>query len=151
MKVVADTDILSIFAKINRLDILSKLFDEVIVPNAVIAELREASIDVSSLKPRAFRLTKEELKALKETSTNMGAGERECLVVARARKLPLATNEKMVHSMCSKENIGYFSLTRLLRFAILEKVISREDTRRIVKSIEEKDTTVIKDKEEIFK
>ncbi len=54
MKVVADTDMLSTFAKIGRLDIRSRLFDEVVVPNAVIAELREASINISGLKPHVL-------------------------------------------------------------------------------------------------
>ncbi len=35
MKVVLDTDILSTFAKVNRLDVLNKLFDKAIVSPSV--------------------------------------------------------------------------------------------------------------------
>lgn len=48
MKIVADADILSIFAKIKRLDILDKLFKEIIIPPSVQFELLKGGIDTGA-------------------------------------------------------------------------------------------------------
>ncbi len=44
MRVVGDTDILSTFARIKRLDVLKKLFEEVVIPNSVKQELVQGKI-----------------------------------------------------------------------------------------------------------
>ncbi len=151
MKIVADTDILSIFAKTGRLDILGKLFDQVVIPQSVQSELSKGGVDVKPLNPTLAQLAKAELKALKETDARLDRGERECFVIARNRSLPLASNEKIVHSLCRKESIGYLTLPRILRLAITEGAISREEGKRLVKLIEEEENTIIKNKDEIFK
>ncbi len=149
MKIVADTDILSIFAKVRRSDILKKLFEQIIVPQAVVSELKKGKIEITNL--HVVRLTREELKELRKTDFRLGKGERECFVIAHNRNMPLATNEKIVHSLCKQHGIDYFTLPRLLRFAISDNVISREEVRRLVRLIELEEGTKIKAKDEIFK
>ncbi len=80
----------------------------------------------------------------------LGRGERECLVIAKHRNLPIASGDKIVYSICEKESIGYFTLPRLLRFAILKKVVAREETRQLVKLIQLEERTLIVGKDEIF-
>lgn len=123
MKFVADTDILSTFARIHRLDILKKISDGIIIPQAVKAELARGQIDVMRLDPDFVTLTKDELKDLKKTDNSLDLGERECFVIARNRHLPLASNETIVHKLRKKESIGYLTLPRILRFAVTEGVI----------------------------
>lgn len=151
MRVVADTDILSTFARIKRLDVLKKLFEEVVIPHSVKQELAQGKIDLRQLKPTLIRLTKQELKELRKVDPRLGKGERECFVVAKNRNMPLASNEKIVSSLCRKEDVGCFSLPRILRLAILEGLITREEAKHIVKLIEMEENTNIKNKEEIFK
>lgn len=151
MKFVADTDILSIFTRIHRLDILKKISDGVIIPHAVKSELARGKIDVEYLDPDFVTLTKDELKGLKKTDNSLDRGERECFVIARSRCLPLASNETIVHKLCKKEGIGYLTLPRILRFAITEGVITRQEARKLIFTIEEAEHTVIKNKDEIFK
>ncbi len=151
MKIVADTDILSTFARIHRFDILKKLFDQITVPQSVKSELREGKIDVKPLNLVLVKLTRDELKVLRSSSIRLGKGESECLVIAKSRNIPLASNDKTVHSLCKKEGIGYFTLPRILRLAISERVITREQAKEVVKLIEQEERTVIKDKDEIFR
>jgi predicted nucleic acid-binding protein len=87
------------FARINRFDVLNLLFEEVIIPQSVILELGRAEIRISGLKHKLARLTREELVALKDTDTRLGMGERECLVIAKQRGVPLASNDKTVHAL----------------------------------------------------
>ena len=150
MRVVADTDVLSTFARIHKLQILKQLFDEVIIPPSVKSEPSRGRIDVKPLKPSLAQLAKEELKDLKSVDVRLGRGERECFVIAKSRNLPLASNEKIVLLLCRKDGIGCFTLPRILRFAIMEKVITREEARQLVKIIEEEENTVIRNKDEIF-
>ena len=151
MKFVADTDILSTFARIQRLDILKKISDGVVIPQAVRAELARGNIDVRHLDPDFVTLTKDELKNLKKTDNSLDRGERECFVIARNRRLPLASSETIVHKLCKKEGIGYLTLPRILRSAITEGVITRQEARKLIDTIEEEEHTVIKNKNEIFK
>jgi len=102
------------------------------------------------LNPSFVRLAREELKALKAVDVRLGKGEKECFVIAKNRNLPLASNERIVQSLCRKEGIGCLTLSRIIRFAIMEKVITREGARRLVKIIEEEENTVIRNKDEIF-
>jgi len=151
MNIVADTDILSIFAKIDRLDILKKLFNLICITQAVQSELNKGNINVKPLHPTLIALKKDELKALKGVDARLGMGERECFIVAQNRDIPLTSNEKIVHALCKRDGVSYFTLPRILRLAILEEVISREEAKQIVKLIENEENTTIKGKDEIFK
>ena len=151
MKVVLDTDILSTFARIRRLDVLNLSFERIIVPRSVISELARAEIKIGGLNHEVAKLTREELLALKGIDARLGMGERECLVMAKQRGIPLASSDRLVHAVCKVEGVGYFTLPRLLRYAISEGMITRQDARELVKLIEHEERTVIKGKDEIFK
>jgi predicted nucleic acid-binding protein len=149
MKVVADTDIISTFAKVNRLDILGELF-EVVIPPSVRSELAKGRIDTRPLKAAVTKLAKEEMKALKAADVRLGRGEKECFVIAKNRAIPLASNDRVVCLLCRKEDVGFFTLPRILRLAILERAITREEAKNLVKEIEHEERTVIRGKDEIF-
>ncbi len=151
MRFVADTDILSTFARIRRLDILKKVSDGIVIPHAVKAELARGRINISQLDPDFAVLTKDELKDLKNTDNSLDRGERECFVIARNRHLLLTSNETIVHRLCRREGIDYLTLPRLLRLAITEEVITRQEARKLICAIEEEEHTVIRNKNEIFK
>ncbi len=151
MKVVLDSDLLSTFARIKRFDILNALFDQIIVPQSVISELGRAEITTNGLKSEIAKLTRVELLALKQMDARLGRGERECLAIAKYRKVPLASNDRFVHLTCDEEGIGYLTLPRLLRLAISRRVVGLEEARKIVTLIEREERTVIKNRNEIFK
>lgn len=88
MKVVADTDILSIFSRIDRLDILNELFEAIIIPPSVKVELAEGKIDLKKLGPEFVQLTTGELKDLKYAHGELDKGEKECYVIAKNRNIP---------------------------------------------------------------
>jgi predicted nucleic acid-binding protein len=151
MKIVADADILSIFAKIKRLDILDRLFKEIIIPLSVRSELMKGGLNVMDIAPGIVKLTRDELRNLRGAYPKIGRGERECIVISKSRSIPLASNDRVVNSLCRTEGVEHLSLIDLLRFAILQKVITREEARELIKLIEREENTTIKNKEEIFK
>jgi len=151
LKVVLDTDILSTFARIARPDILDALFDEVLVPGSVILEARRAKIDISAIRHVVPKLTRQELLELGGLEPRLGRGERECIVIAKRRKILVATNDKVAKSVCRSEGVDFFDLPRILRRAVTEGVISREGAREIVELIESEENTMIRGKEDIFR
>lgn len=151
MRIVCDTDILSTFARIHELRILSRLFESIIIPQSVSLELKLGRIKLSGLRVHTAKLTQEELRALGKADSRLGREERECLVVAKSKHLPIASNEKVVQAVCAKEGVAYFSVPRILRHAIHKKVVSRQRAKEIVRLIELEENTTIKNKEEIFK
>lgn len=150
MRVVSDTDILSTFARIGRLDIMDELFEEIMLPPSVRSELANGRIDLKSLKPTLAKLTGEELKALKLADPRLGRGEKECLVVAKGRGILLASNDRVVCLLCRREDIEFLTLPMILRLSITEDVVTRQEARQLVKLIENEEHTVIRDKDSIF-
>ncbi len=84
-------------------------------------------------------------------TVKLDKGEKECYVIAKNRNIPLASNEKIVHRLCKGDNMNYFSLPRILRLAIKDDVVTRNEARQLVNSIEKEEHTIIKNKDEIFR
>ena len=101
MKFVADTDILSTFARIHRLDILKKISESIVISQAVKAELARGKIDVRHLDPDFTILTKDELKDLKKTDNSLDRGERECLLSQRVDVFLLPVT-KPLYTSCAR-------------------------------------------------
>ncbi|MHB8567922.1 MAG: hypothetical protein ACYC7D_14125 [Nitrososphaerales archaeon] len=150
MKIVADTDILSIFAKISRVDILESLFQDILIPRGVISELQKGSNMIDTAFSKAV-FAREELNLLRGKYPNLHRGEIECFVVAKSRDIPMTSNERIIQVLCRREKVECLSLPNILRFAILEKVLTREEAREIVSLIELKDNTIIRNSREISK
>ncbi|MDG6996439.1 MAG: hypothetical protein JRN52_11000 [Nitrososphaerota archaeon] len=128
------------------------MFNQILVPRSVVSELGKAQINTDGFKNSVVvKLTRDELLSLKKMDSRLGWGERECLAIARYRNVPLASNDKLVHLTCKEQEVDYFTLPRLLRFAILRNLINREEARKLVVLIEREERTVIKESKEIFK
>ncbi len=94
MRAVCNTSPLILLAKIQRLDILSRLYDEVIVPAAVLEELeakpaKEAKQVRALLQSQKFHLRKASKRALGRIPADLGSGEREAIALALESKADL--------------------------------------------------------------
>ena len=96
--VIADTDILSTFGKIGRLDLLQRLFDKVHMAPAVSRELSRAAqmgfIWVASVQPVAIMLPltvdeSREVERLTNLYPQLGSGEIESFVLAQTHHFDL--------------------------------------------------------------
>lgn len=160
MKFVSDTDILSIFGKIDRLDILSRLSEKIVVPKTVNEELIRANemgfdfaekvmeiVEVTDLSEKEF----DEYNGLITKAKHLHTGELECFVIAKSRDYVLLTNERKVQNLCKGYNIEYLNLPRILRLALKDGILDKKELLELIKEIEEKDRTIIKNKENILK
>jgi predicted nucleic acid-binding protein len=150
--ILVDTDILSALAKIDRLELLFKLFrvERLHVVPSVLGE-----IQVNLQRGRAFAqkvldlipqgrlevliLTVEEQEYRQRVPDNFGPGERDSVAVAQARGALLLTNESRVGHFCREKRIRYFTLPSILQSLRVEGILKIQEVRQIVADLEAKD------------
>ncbi|MBI3327208.1 MAG: hypothetical protein HYZ81_10970 [Nitrospinae bacterium] len=161
--VLADTNILSTFAKIGELPLLRRLFagEGIGVVPAVQEELlsgvRKGYLVLQALveliQHRQIELvvpTVEETLAKGALPPSFDEGERETLAVAKARGDTILTNERLAKNWCTGAGIPCVDLPGILRLCWRTKLLTKEQVRRLVRQIEEHDRIVFKDPEHIF-
>jgi predicted nucleic acid-binding protein len=161
--VLADTNILSTFAKIGALPLLMRLFAEEgigVVP-AVYEELHhgvnkgyvalQAAIKLIQRRQIALVVPNaEETLGKSALPATFDAGERETIAVARARGIKVLTNERLVKNWCQQAGIQYWDLPGILRALWRTHLRTKEQVRGLVTQIEAKDRIVFRDQEQIF-
>ncbi len=77
-------------------------------------------------------------------------GERETIAVAKPRGYTILTNERLVKNWCKIAGITYWDLPGILRALWRTNLLPKEQVRRLITEIEEKDRIVLKDQRQIF-
>lgn len=165
--IVADTNILSTFARIQRLDLLFVVAetDALYLVPAVINELKQGlKRNLNFLQPiieglaagaRYFpiHLTPEEKNLTDILPASLNSGERESIAVCKNRvDGKLLTNDKRAHNFCKDNQIPSLDLKLILRRLWKAGHCTKEEVHRIIDEIEKNEPgMVIKRKEEIFR
>jgi predicted nucleic acid-binding protein len=163
MNLVFDTDILSTFGKIRRLDLLKKLFPNVrfFVPSSVYNELFKARergyefVDyvIESGILEVIPLNKEELEflgRLREERKSLGLGELEGVSICKHREYVLVTNDITAKKVCDQYGIKIIDLSMILKSLLEVKILMSDELRALIDEIERKDRVIIKDKDDIL-
>lgn len=153
MHVVIDTDILSAFCKIDKLELLGRLFhnSRILISPSVHKEIKIAAtngkLDYRPL-PTFSRvtLTRPERKMARDmwVKKRLGLGDCECLAIAYERKCALLTNDRQTQSAAESLSVDYMSLPLMLRELYVTGISSRDQIRDLVGQIERKDNVRIK-------
>jgi predicted nucleic acid-binding protein len=122
--VIADTDILSAFGKVGRLDLLHILFQQLFIAPAVHHELLRAErlgfVWVARVKQASAVLTlTDDEQAAAERLVNLypqlGRGEIESFVLAQTRRLLCLTNDRQAKGVARTLNLPFLDLEDILR------------------------------------
>jgi len=160
---LADTNILSTFAKIDQLALLLRLFGNQrvgVVPavyvefqvgvhkgytdlQAVVKLIQQGRIDL--VAPTAQEIFQGDV-----LPASFDAGERETLAVAKTRGYTILTNETQIRNWYQREQIEYWDLPGLLRALWRTNLASREQVRSLIDQIEAKDRIVFRNREAIL-
>lgn len=165
--IIADTNILSTFARIRRLDLLfsvveTETFD---LPPAVIKELKVGlHKGLDFLQPIAdgltggagffaIELTADEKNLSDTLPSSLNAGEPEAIAVCAKRVgSKLLTNDKRAHTYCLTNRIPSLNLKLILRRLWLAGHCTKEEVRSLMGEIETSEPgMVIKGKDEILR
>ncbi len=163
--IVADTNILSTFARVTAIDFLRQLCksDRLYVTPATFNELRRAvEVGCGFLAPTLaaiqsgigldlVELRREEILASKDLPRSLGAGEAESIAVCLQRPgTRLLTNDKRARNFCREHSIPCLDLPAILRGLWVRQVVSKERVRQLLRLIETEQGMVLKNKDAIF-
>ncbi len=167
MPVVLDTDIVSCFAKIDRLDFLRALFSSrILLPNRVYEELLRAkelgyrfvdkildALDEDWIE--IALLSKDEIEEIQKLDKEgkFGFGEIEAATICMHREsCILLSNDDLINKEFPKKGIEVFNLEDLLSLAIDECIIKNlEELEDLVDAIQSKDKIKIRNYDVLVK
>ena len=161
--VFVDTDILSIFAKIQRLPLLFTVFNQetLHISNAVANEVEMGVLkgfnfaqDITAL------LTQERIQTHHSTSVDeafmmslpqtLAAGERESMAICKRLAAIFVSNERRVKHHCQTHSICCVNLAEILRSLWGLEILTQVDVREIITEIETKDSLTFRTTDPIF-
>ena len=161
--ILADTNILGTFARVDALDFLIDLFgqNEIGVAPAVYAELLagvregreflDAAVEfVESGKLKLLALTADEVVRRFTLPSSLDNGEAEFITLCQNRGAAFLTNDRRARNFCVAEGIEVFDLVDILRALWKLRVCSKRKVRQLLTDIETKEGMVIKQQDRIF-
>lgn len=162
--ILVDTNILSTFLKINRVELLFKVFNtsKLHVSSNVFQELKAALERGYGYVEPVFRLidenrleiaipTEEELLLTTRLPPSFGLGELDSIAICQSRNSVFLSNEKRVMNYCKRNRIQCFDLADILAALWNFSILDKEEVRSLMQEIEEKDNVYIVSKDRLFK
>ncbi|MYK19863.1 hypothetical protein F4055_17130 [Candidatus Poribacteria bacterium] len=162
--VFVDTDVLSIFAKIERLPLLFAVFDQetLNIAYAVENEIKRGiskgfhfSYDITVLQTqgriRTYHPTSIDQEFMGSLPPTLDPGERESMAICKRLTAIFASNERRVMHYCKANRIDCINLVRILRASWELKILTQTDVRKIITEIEKKDRLKFRTLDPIFK
>jgi predicted nucleic acid-binding protein len=161
--ILADTNILSTFAKVNQWPLLIQCFasDRVGTVPAVYEEVQrgvqkgytrlQAVVDL--VQRRQIELvipTEQELFKKGTLAASFGEGEREIMAVAMTRDYAILTDETLVKNWCRRTGTTCWDLPGVLRALWRTNLLPKDEVRKLLEQIEASDRIVFKNKEQIL-
>ena len=156
---ISDTDILSAFGKIGRIDLLRRLFTKIHIAPSVIRELMKVEqMGLTWIVPvreavELLPLTEgqnKEAESLVITNPQLGIGEIESFVLAKAHHLICLTNDRQAKRGCQALEVPCLDLEEILRALKIKDILPSKVLEEVIDQIEEKDHTRIKAKKHIL-
>ncbi len=154
---VIDTCVLSSLAKIDRLDLLRKSFENIIVTPSIVNEIEKVGgakfvkrikevLYFEKIEEGKFifvvPLSSKELQYAHKLKTEYGLGiaDSECAAVAKIRKKVLLSDDKYLGKMAINEGVEHiYDLLTFLEACILKGIIHKEELIKIVSLLKKKD------------
>jgi predicted nucleic acid-binding protein len=122
MVVVSDAGPIIAFARAKHEDILRQLFEIILIPDAVYeetvsVELTSASAVLVQASPWIQRVDIQRHTEIDTLPAPLGAGEREAILLAEERKMPLLLDDLAARKEAEKRGLIYFGSLRVLQDA----------------------------------
>jgi len=144
MIVIADTTPVISLLKINRLDLLEKAFGEVLIPDAVYAELTadERFMDEAEMVKRApyiksVPVSNPEAVRILRMATGLDQGESEAIVLTDERKADiLLMDEAKGRAISGKMGITVMGTIGILISAYEDNLITSEEVRKCIDDLQ---------------
>lgn len=163
MTVLCDTDILSVFAKVERLDLLHEAFPgaDLVATEEVYDELRAAEEAGFAFPPRIFEavavtsLTEEEARTYVDARDQdryfpLSTADLKTFIAARERDILLLSNDAHLLEVADQEEVLAFDIYDIFRLLYTAQVLAEPEARAVLAAMEAADHLVLPDKDRIF-
>jgi predicted nucleic acid-binding protein len=152
--VVLDCDLTSTFAKVNRIDLLEKLFsdDQLVIMASVYNELLEVKQygfdfpdKVMQSSIGLINIQREERGIFEDflQDYRIHLGEAEGIAIAKCRNGVFITNDSRAVEFCKEKGVKVLNLKDILRRVSVVKIINKEEMVKLIEDIADKDRTFI--------
>jgi len=150
--VVLDTDVLSMFAKINAVDLLKDLFGEKAIITPKIKDEISVPLEYGYTFPLKVISTIESVPLSNEVleeygrlqkSLSLGKGELEAIAYCKVEKCIFVTNDIKAREFAKSEGVSVISLQAVLRALWKAKIKSKEEVRQILERIKAADNLAV--------
>ena len=147
MIIICDTDFLSSFLKIDRLELVKDLFKEenLYTPIAVLGEIAKTDLITDLLNKEWIKVKKvsdEELKEMGKDKefANLGSGEKECLALCtRFKNSILLISDNEARRIANKKDIFTLNISAFLLACKNMGILDRSAIATIIRDLKEKD------------
>ena len=147
MIIICDTDFLSSFLKIDRLELVKDLFKEenLYTPVAVLGEIAKTDLITDLLNKEWIKVKKvsdEELKEMGKDKefANLGSGEKECLALCkRFKNSILLISDNEARRIANKKDIFTLNISAFLLACKNMGILDRSAIATIIRDLKEKD------------
>jgi len=163
MNFVFDTDVVSTFGKLRRLELLQYLLpgSKFFITPAGYDELvraRERGYDFIEyvFERKMFEvacLTGEEsafLVSLEEERRSLGLAELEGIAICKHRGSIFVTNDRGAKKMCDSHAVHFVDLSMILKYLLVKGLLTAHELQLLIDEIERTDRVVLTDKDDIF-
>ena len=159
---IADTNILSSFLGVDRLELLLAALetDHVLIPPIVLAELelgvRRGHLTNAVLESalsssvRSVEMTADDVQRIQRMPTAFGAGEQQAVALAMRLSLPLLSNDRRVVTYCRGQQVVCLDLPTVLRLLWWRGTASQDEVRRLMQEMTNHEGIVFRHAERIF-
>ena len=150
--IFVDTDVLSTFAKIERLPLLFSVFDQetLNIASAVENEIKrgiskgfrffdEFVTLQTQGRIRTYHPTSVDRAFMRSLPQTLNAGERESMATCKRLTATFASNEGRVMHHCQANGIHCLNLVDILRLLWELKILTQTDVRKVITEIETED------------
>ena len=150
--VVFDTDALSMFAKIDAVDLLKDLFGEKAIITPKIKDEISVPLEYGYTFPlkvistiKSVPLSNEVLEeyARLQKSLSLGKGELEAIAYCKVEKCIFVTNDIKAREFAKSEGVSVISLQAVLRALWKAKIKNKEEVRQILERIKAADNLAV--------
>jgi len=129
--IISDAGPLIALAKINRLDLLNQLFEQVWIPKAVLEELeinsgkKGALVLKNIIENKKWIKIKEVLDIPLNLKKVLDLGELQAIILAKKEKIPLLIDEKIGRKFAKKEGVKIVGTAALFVVAKQKGIIKK--------------------------
>ena len=133
--IVSDTSSLIILSRFDRLDLLNKLFEKVLIPQGVYEEIVEKEDEIRDIFLQASffeTIMPTDKKLLFFVSQFLDKGESEAITLAKELNIALLIDERKGRRVSKMVGVSIFGFIGLLQMCVMENILTKEEAKKML-------------------